>query len=275
MGPDGLEVRIRQGEERADVERFTHTLNRLVATLRVIDGAYTASAIRPKWVVAGLSSEGRDLVARVTARPDHRTKRSVQDMLMPVSALVRGVGLLAQEPEVPPFFVESAVTHLLEASQPANGVQEVSLATFNGAVGPPAAVSEAVRTNAAAAVQSGYATWGSVSGVLDIVNLRSKKSLKISVFDPATNRAVSGVISMDQGPEVHRTAREALGSRVLVGGRIYRNHRGQSIRVEVERIEVLGPADAPRLKWGDLLGAAPELLDGRSVDEYLDRVRSA
>jgi hypothetical protein len=275
MGTNGLEVRIRQGEERADVERFTRTLNRLVAALRVIDGAYTASVIRPKWVVAGLGSEGRDLVARVTARPDQRAKRSVQDMLVPVSALVRGVGLLAEEPEVPPFFVERAVTHLLQASQPADGVQEVSLATFNGKVGPQAAVSEAVRMNAAAAVQSGYVTWGSVSGVLDIVNLRSKKSLKISVFDPATGQAVSGAISMDQDPEVHKTAREALGSRVLVGGRIHRNRRGQSLRVEVERIEVLGPMDAPKLKWGDLLGAAPELLDGPSVDEYLGRVRSA
>lgn len=275
MGPDGLEVRIRQGEERADVERFTRTLNRLVATLRVIDGAYTASAVRPKWVVAGLSSQGQDLVARVTARPDQRAKRSVEDMLVPVSALVRGVGLLAKQPEVPPLFVERAVTHLLEASQPTDGVQEVSLATFNGKVGPQAAVSKAVRENAAAAVQSGYVTWGSVSGVLDIVNLRSRKSLKISVFDPATGRAVSGVISMDQDPEVHKAAREALGSRVLVGGQIHRNRRGQSLRVDVERIEVLGPVDTPPLKWEALLGAAPELLEGRSVDEYLGRVRSA
>jgi hypothetical protein len=275
MGPDGLEVRIRQGEERADVERFTRTLNRLVATLRTIDGAYTASAVRPKWVVAGLGSEGRDLVARVTARPDRHAKRSMQDMLVPVGALVRGVELLAEQPEVPPFFVDRAVTHLLEAAHPADGVQEVSLATFNGHAGPRAAVSEAVRENAAAAVQSGYVTWGSVSGVLDIVNLRSKKSLKISVFDPASGRAVSGMISMDQDPQVHQVARQALGSRVLVGGRIHRNRRGQSLRVEVERIEVLGPVDEPKLKWGDLLGAAPELLDGRSVDEYLGRVRSA
>jgi hypothetical protein len=275
MGLNGLEVRIRQGEERADVERFTRTLNRLVATLRVIDGTYTASAVRPKWVVAGLNSEGHDLVARVTARPDQRAKRSVQDMLVPVSALVQGVGLLAQGPKVPPLFVERAVTHLLEASQPVDGVQEVSLATFNGSVGLRAAVTEAVRKNAADAVQPGYVTWGSVSGVLDIVNLRSKKALKISVYDPATGRAVSGVIPMDRDQEVYKTAREALGSRVVVGGRIHRNRLGQSIRVEVERIEALGPVEAPQLNWGELLGAAPELLEGRSVDEYIGRVRSA
>jgi hypothetical protein len=120
-----------------------------------------------------------------------------------------------------------------------------------------------------------HVAWGSVSGVLDIVNVRGK-TLGVSVCDPSTGRAVSGTVGAGQDPEVRRAARAALGSRVLVGGWIHRNGKGRPVRVEVERIEVLGPAEgAPKLEWGELLGAAPELLEGRTVEQYLGRARSA
>jgi len=120
-----------------------------------------------------------------------------------------------------------------------------------------------------------HVAWGSVSGVLDIVNPRGK-TLEVSVYDPSTGRAVPGTVGVDQDPKVRRAARAALGSHVLVGGWIHRNGQGRPVRVEVERIEVLGPVeDAPKLMWGELLGAAPELLEGRTVEQYLGRVRSA
>jgi hypothetical protein len=133
----------------------------------------------------------------------------------------------------------------------------------------------ATPARAEVAVRPRYVCHGSVAGVLDIVNPRSRHALKVSIFDGTSGRAVSGLISRDSDDELHCAAREAFGSRVLMGGRVHRNDRGQPVRIEVDRMQVLGPADPPRLDWMDLLGAAPDLLEGGTVEEYLGRVTSA
>ncbi|MFI6582188.1 hypothetical protein [Embleya sp. NPDC050493] len=271
MGVRGLEVSIRQGAEGVDVPRFTTSLNHMISALTDIDGAYLARGVRPQWIVNDLRSDSTHLIARVSAR--EHLERSMSDMLFPIQALVDGVNHLADNPEVPPYYIDQAVRHVIRAGTPGQGVQEVSVALFNGRVGPAAVLSEAVRANGTAAVRRRRRVHGSVTGVLDIANLRHKSRMRISIFDKTTRRAVSGVIPTEADEDLRAQARAALGSRVRVGGIITRNDRGQAISIQVERLRVLPDSGAQRPIADELLGVDPDWLGGISVDEWLYEVR--
>lgn len=113
MPTTGLEVRLTEGRERAEVTRFTKTLDEIVRALREIDRVYLRKGTRATWVMAALShNPDRDeLVVRLEARP-RSSARSSEDMLKPVKALVNGAERLAEVAEVPEYFSPATVGRL-------------------------------------------------------------------------------------------------------------------------------------------------------------------
>lgn len=131
MAATGLEVTLHQGRERAEVSRFTHTLDEIVRSLREIDEVYVEHQTRATWVLAGVQRRYSNLIVKLEAR-NVPSKREFSDMLVPVSALVSGARVLQTEPTVPRLFKPKTVTRLAELSAPRAGVQTVSLAAYNG-----------------------------------------------------------------------------------------------------------------------------------------------
>src|SRR5689334_17470340 len=113
MPTTGLEVRLTEGRERAEVARFTRTLDEIVRSLREIDQVYLRRGTRATWVMADLSHDrsSDELVVRLEARP-RSSERTAEDMLKPVDALVTGAERLSEIPEVPEYFSQSTVTRL-------------------------------------------------------------------------------------------------------------------------------------------------------------------
>ena len=127
-------MRLREGRERAEVARFTKTLDEIVRSLREIDRVYLMRGTRATWVLADLSHQDDEMVVRLEARPSPR-QRTTQDMLVPATAFVSGAAQLSEVAAVPDLFLPTTVQRLAELAHPQRGVREISVATYNGKVG--------------------------------------------------------------------------------------------------------------------------------------------
>lgn len=270
MATTGLEVRLREGRERAEVGRFTRTLDEIVLALKEIDRVYLQRGTRATWILTDLNHDGDDMVVRLEARPSSR-KRPTDDMLVPVRAFVEGAARLNEVAEVPRLFSTTTVERVAELAEPQRGVQEVTLALYNGKVGQAVSLSGAVREHAREAVRTHEISYGSVTGILDSLaaDHRKRGTTRVTIYDPSQRLAITGNIAESMAEDLRLLWRH----RVLAGGKVRRNQRGQVIRIEIDRIERMPEDNSGRPDTDDLLGVAPNWLGGQDVDEYLRRLR--
>ncbi|MGB2701488.1 MAG: hypothetical protein WBC31_14085 [Candidatus Phosphoribacter baldrii] len=268
MTATGLEVRVHEGRERAEAVRVARTLTEVVGSLHEIDRIHLLRGTRATWVLADMEREAHDLVIRLEARLVP-TGRDMADMLVPVLALVDGAETLQHEAEVPRLFAPNTVTRLGRLAEPRDGVQSVTLATYNGSPGKPVVLSDAVRENAAQAVRSFEVAYGSVSGTLSALrDTRTKGTVKVTVRT-AARQAVDGHVPESLADQL----RELWRHRVMLGGKVRRNSRGQAIRIDVDTVERLPEGNEGRPSTDSLLGAAADWLDDLTVDEFVGRLR--
>ncbi len=269
MATTGLEVRVHEGRERAEVSRVAHTLNTVVWSLREIDRVHLLRGTRATWVMADMERDAHDLVMRLETRfvPANRDH---DDMLVPAVALVEGAEVLQREPTVPRLFAPSTVQRLASLAAPAGGVQGVTLATYNGALNSRVELTDGLRVHASQAVKPFEVTHGSVSGMLSGLRDTKKKSLRVTVRDENGKQAVDGFVPEAMTEEL----RHAWRHRVLLSGKVKRNSRGQAIRIDVDRIERLPEGNAGRPSTEALLGAGANWLDGLTVDQLLEELES-
>lgn len=268
-----LEVRVRQGAERVSIERLTKALNALTAALRELDRASAVGDLpRIVWVLRGLTYDEPFFSVRLAARTG--PGRDPDSLVRPVDALLDGVQMLARAPELPAFYNSQTVDHLLRLAAPGNGLDGVSLAAVNGVVGQRHDLSPELLGNAHRAVRAREVSLGTVTGTLDLLNAKARTStspVRVSVSDAQTRRSVSGTAERGLIDQM----RDAWGHRVALIGRVTRNDRGQAVRIDAETIERLPEDDSGRPSTASLLGAAPDWLDGRGVDDYVREARRA
>lgn len=270
MATTGLEVRVQHGRERAEVTRFTKTLNEIVQALREIDRVYLLRSTRATWVLADMRHQADDLVVRLEARLVP-AQRAMEDLLVPVRALVEGAAELQVEATVPRLFAPATVSRLAKLATPERGLQSVTLSTYNGTVGPAVPLSDELRTNAAAAVRPFTIAYGSVTGTLSGLREVRGRTLKVTVRDTIGRQAIDGYVPDQMAEDL----RQAWRHRIMLGGKVRRNARGQAIRIDVDRIERLPEGNQGRPSTDELLGAAKDWLGDLTVDQILDRVRDA
>lgn len=269
MAATGLEVRVREGRERAEVVRVARTLTEVVGSLQEIDRVHLLHGTRATWVMADMEREAQDLIMRLEARLVP-TGRDQADMLIPAIALVEGAEILQREAEVPRLFAPNTVVRLGRLAQPKEGIQSVALSTYNGSPGKPVLLSDAVRTNAAQAVNPFEVSYGSVTGTLSALrDTRTKGTVKVTVRTP-TRQAVDGHVPEFLADQL----REMWRHRVVLGGKVRRNARGQAIRIDVDTIERLPEGNEGRPSTDALLGSGMDWLDGMTVDEFLGQLRA-
>lgn len=268
MAATGLEVRVHEGRERAEAVRLARTLTEVVGSLREIDRVHLLHGTRATWVMADMKRESEELVMRLEARLVP-AERDVADMLVPAIALVEGAEALQREAEVPRLFAPNTVARLGRLAEPKGGIQSVGLATYNGSLGEPVVLSDAVRTNANAAVKPFDVSYGSVTGTLSALrDTRRRSTVTVTVRTP-TRQAVNGHVPEALADQLRGLWRH----RVMLGGKVRRNARGQAIRIDVDNIEQLPDGDEGRPSTDTLLGAGRDWLDGLTVDDFLGRLR--
>lgn len=271
MTTTGLEVRLREGREKAAVHRFTKTLDDVVLSLREIDRLYLHRGARPTWVIESLHHQANDAVIRLEPRSSSR-RRDLSDMLRPIDAFVEGINSLGERAEIPKLYSPETVERIKRIATSGNEFSRISMASYNGKINTTAVLSSTVRENAADAVKGKDTAHGSLSGVLDTVGATPRRNiLRVRLFDRQTQRAVSG----NAAPALSEALREHWNHRVLVGGLVTRNAQGQAIRIEITEIERLPEDDSGMPSPHELLGIAPDWLDGITVDDYMRGIRGA
>lgn len=177
----GLEVRVHEGRERAEVKRVTETLNDVVRSLHDIDQMHLLSGTRPTWVMADMGRHDDDLVMRLEAR-QVSNGRPLDDVIIPALKLVAGAQQLHALAEVPELFTPDTVQRVGKLATARDGVQSVSLATYNGTLGPEVVLDDAVKTNATAAIQGYDISYGTITGHLTtLAEARRGKSLRVGI----------------------------------------------------------------------------------------------
>lgn len=268
MTATGLEVRLHEGRERAEATRVARTLSEVVWSLQEIDRVHLLRGTRATWVMADMDRREEDLILRLEPR-NIPSKRDAIDMMVPAEALVRGVTTLTEQPLVPELFAPKTVTRLGALAEPKDGIQSVSLATYNGKVNKEVDLSDPVRENAAAAVKPFEVAYGSVSGTLSAVRDARGKTVRVTVRDTIGRQAVEGIVPESMAEEL----RSAWRHRVVLSGKVRRNARGQAIRIDVDRLELLPEGNSGRPSTEALLGIGADWLDGMTVDDFLREVR--
>lgn len=271
MAATGLEVRLHQGRERAEVSKFARTLDEIVLSLREVDQVYLLRGTRATWVLDRVDHQHNDLVVRLEPR-NVPSNRDVSDMMVPVQALVDGAEVLQDRATVPELFAPKTVTRLAKLATPTVGVAGVSLATYNGETRERVELDNAVRDNAIAAVSPIQIAYGSVTGTLSGLRhvQRRQGGVQVTLRDDLERRAIAGFVPESQAEQL----RELWRHRVQLGGIIKRNGSGQAIRIDVDRIERMPDDNTDRPSTGELLGVATGWLGDMTVDEYIAELRN-
>ena len=259
-----LEVRVEGQPGAVPARAFLEVLRISLDLLDQLERAEQLPARQPgRWLIAELRNESATAALRRPGAPD----------LQAPSRLVDGIGQLRQSEGLPPYFSPAIAEGLAKIGKHARqeGVSGVSfqLPPANGGQGRVEGVTEAVVANALASVEGADRAIGSVSGVLDIINLR-RGAHQVSLYDDATRRAVRCRFPDELFPMV----RDALGRRIRALGEMTRNRRGQVLRVDIDQIELL--PDVPAYPSVDeLAGIAQWYTGDQSTEEYLRSVRGA
>ena len=270
MAGTGLEVRMHEGRDRAELSQFTKTLDEIRRSLVEIDEVHLMRGTRATWVVDDIKRSRGDLVVRLRSREKSTKQRDADDMLVPVQALVQGAEVLQTRATVPDLFVPQTVRRLERIATPTIGVQEVSLALYNGKVSDRVELDNAVRDNAAAAVNPLAMSYGSVTGRLsELKTTETGAGGGVRVVVRDGRQAVAGHVRRERAEDL----RELWGHRVMFGGIIRRNASGQAIRIDVDRIERMPDASAVRPSPDELLGAYAGTLTDDEIDQRLERIR--
>lgn len=259
-----LDVRVEGEAGSIPARAFLEVLRTSLEILDQLERAERLPSRLPgSWLIADLRTSSAVATLR---RPD---APHLQTQLR----LLEGIGQLRESEELPPYFspdiAEALVKIGKQARQP--GVSGVSFQLPRTPESEPRVeqVSEAVVRNAQASVEGSERVLGSVAGVLDVINLRRGAHV-VSLYDEETRRAVRCKFP----DNLFDTMKEALGHRVRALGEVTRNRRGQVLRVNIDRVELL-PDEPGAPSVDDLAGIAPWYTGDQSTEEYLRSVRGA
>lgn len=259
-----LDVRVDGAPGAISARAFLEVLR---ASLDLLGQLERAEHVRAKasgdWLIAEL---GNSSALATLHRPDAPELQSPR-------RLVEGIAALRWQQELPAYFSTDVAEGLARIGKQVRrqGVTGVSfgLPSIDGALARREQLSDDVVANALASVQDSDRALGSVAGVLDVINLRRGAHV-ISLYDVEARRAVRCRFR----DELFETLRAALGRRVRAFGEVTRNPRGQILRVDVDRVELLPePRDVPSVD--DLVGIAPWYTGEQSTDNFLRSVRGA
>lgn len=259
-----LDVRVEGQPGAIPARAFLDVLRTALDLLDQLERAEHAYGKLPgRWLIGELRNESATAVLR---RPD------APGLQTPLR-LVDGIGQLRQAEGLPAYFSPAIAEGLVRIGRQVRqeGVSGVSFRSpeEDGHAARTEQVSESVIAHALASVEGVEHAVGSVSGILDVINLR-RGAHQVSLYDDATRRAVRCRFPDD----LFEVMRDALGRRVRALGEVTRNRQGQILRVAIQQIELLPEVPAAP-SVDELVGIADWYTGNQSTEDYLRSVRGA
>jgi hypothetical protein len=267
VGLASIELGITRDTGGVGVRAYTSVLSHVLLMLEEIDRLATpGQASRPEWAVRGMSETETEFRLSLLPRTLPR-KRDLESLSKPPLALVEGVQRLAVIPEIPRLFSEGVVLRLDHVGQQIGrgGITGLTVTCANGTRTPDVALTDEVKQHARQAVETASIAWSSVVGVLDVISSRRERR-QIGLLTDEGRAVVCDVRTVPRD-----TVLAAFERRVVAAGVLKRNARGQAVRLDVESLEVLGAE--PTVRARDLLGAAPDVTNGLSNDDFMAGLR--
>lgn len=191
---------------------------------------------------------------------------------------VAGLGVLDRDESIPPRFGDEglrAASALGLALRRGGFRLRVSALDDDHNSTEDAQVTSSIRAHAQESRKPATDTIGSVVGLLHAIDVGHTagpgRRPSVSVFDEGRRRSLKCYFERDRVSEF-RDRQDLLGRRVMVGGIVRRNARGQPVHLDLRRFRVL--ADREETPTADeLLGIAPDITDGLPAEDYLREQR--
>jgi hypothetical protein len=178
------------------------------------------------WIVTDARSGSYSVTVEGLASNTQVTDR---DIAKNIEDLKNGLSLLRQEAIRPPYFSDTLLKSakaLATLSKPDSSVDLVSEAF--GEV----SLSRELALNIEKIIGAIYKSYGSVEGILNVIDLREQPIFKIT--DPITFETIECSFSREDLD----TAKEALEKRVYVYGLISSREDGTRVKISVDEIEI-------------------------------------
>jgi hypothetical protein len=262
-----LRLRIEGEHGQVTLRVFADVLNRARYILSDLDSAISEE---PKgsleWYIDDLRTGSAEAV--IVSRP----KRPGVDERLPHMVgtnFVSGLGLVESGEAIPPYFsdVDLGRVRAIASRLRDPGVQALQAVHLNGH-DLTAVVTEQAGVNVAKLLAPHSKAIGSVVGKLEVISVHGPP--RFNVYDAATKKAVRCRFEQERLDEVAA----ALGKKVVVTGIVYRNSRGDPIRVERPSVRLL-PDDADLPTTRALIGLAPDIAGDLSAEEHIRHLRDA
>lgn len=264
MNTQGLELRIERDSFGVALAAYTGLFQQVSAMLQNIDRhVLPGRAPRLTWAVRDSYTAAGALVIALSPR-FQPARRPPGTITMTTQALLNGVRVLEQTPEIPRYFDEASVQRMVNVGDRLgrDGITGLAVAVGDDI----ASIDRSVQVNAREAVTEVSTSYSSVVGRLDQVSVRRGRRRVGLLSD--TGRAVTCEVNrLDE-----HVVLASFDTRVVVSGLLRRNGLGQPVRLEAEAIEPAPPRPSP-VSVDDLVGAADELWPGLSNDKVMDQTR--
>ena len=109
---------------------------------------------------------------------------------------------------------------------------------------------------------------GSAEGTLEMISIH--RGRRFVIYHSRTKKAIHCDIPSES--DLLDQARDALGNRVVVGGRLHTNARGEPVRISVEELRTL--SEESRLpSIASLGGRYPDITGDLTTEEYIRSIR--
>jgi hypothetical protein len=252
---------------RAFMEAIAANVRMLKDYERGLSGEVGAPANSLTWVITDVSKGSVVL--------DVRSESAVEgvDLGLDVAqAHVEGWQQIERQGTTPPYLTEDSMRQARKVAKliGREGVAGFAVRNLNGRVDERAEVSGQSAVNLDQLLPVKQHALGSIEGTVETVSIHGGR--RFIVYLNRTKKAVT----CNFGPEEDwlRLAADHLGSRVIVRGDVYRNGRGEPLRIDVHHLRLIRPDDElPTV--GSLTGSRPDLTGDLSTEEYMRDIRSA
>lgn len=264
MSTPDLELRIERDSFGVALTAYTSLFQQVSAMLQEIDRHVLPGRVpRLTWAVRDTYTETGTLVVSLSPRKQP-TRRPLGTNVVTTQALIDGVRVLEQTPEIPRYFDENSVQRVVNVGDRLGRDGITGLAVAMG--DDVARIDQSVQVNAREAVTEASSSFSSVVGRLDQVSVRRGRR-RVGLLTDVGRAVTCEVDRLDEGMVL-----ASFDTRVVVSGLLRRNGLGQPVRLEAEAIEPAPPRAKP-VSVDDLVGVAAKLWPGLSNDEVMDQVR--
>jgi len=251
---------------------FNDSINHALRILRELDTVISSQRGGfLRWYVAGLHANGRlsvDFTPHVKpVKPKVLKKVPLELSSKVADSFMTSFERIEREGTSPPYLSESGIQRIASLVQliNKNGARGFEVTIANRSIQISETSSEALQK----IIRPKGTAIGSVEGSLKTISIH--RGNRITVYHSITNKAVSCVF---RDAALMDTARHAFGRRVIASGIVQYNAKGEPIRVDTDRLRVLGQDDELP-SAADITGSDPGFTGGMSTADYIRSIRRA